>query len=408
MNETEIKKSKKIIHIGIAVFTLVIMVLSGFIYGESTIFTASKIPVNNALLVFIFVNIPTLITTFFVIAGAWYINILIHFLLHKSFNSSKRGETILTMLYSFTKYIIAIIAILVILTLWGVNSSALLASAGGLALVVGLGAQSLISDVITGVFIVFEGEFNVGDIVVIDNWRGKVLSIGIRSTRFIDIYGDVKTINNSQITTVVNKTKELSLASVTVGINYGESLIKVETIIKNEINNIKKRIPEAQEHVKYMGVAELNASSVDLLFATYCKEEHVMVVKRKINREIKLMFDRNNIEIPYQHITLEYKKDIPKEDFIDTDDIEPIQNGSDDIDFENLLINKEVVVESVINDKQVTKAEKFKPQKPKKQKKVKESNESLREIKDDLIDRMGQIQVDDDDTEDIVLQSEDK
>ncbi len=342
-----INDKKNLKHTILICIGTITIILSGFIYGEHSVFNNS-LPFKNALIQFIYSNIPTALTTYFIICSAGYINMIVHHLLHKVFNHNSRSETILKMLYSFVKYGIAIIMILICLTIWGVDSGALLASAGGLALVIGLGAQSLISDILAGVFIVFEGEFNVGDIVVIDGWRGKVISIGIRSTKFKDIYGDIKTINNSQITTVVNKTKELSMADVVVGINYSESLEKVEAIIRKEIDSMNDKIPEAEEDIKYLGVQDLNASSVDLLFITYCKEENILAAKRKMRREIKLIFDRYNIEIPYQHVTVEMKTEVEKAVIKDVE--AEYYNAKVNEDFENLLFNKETPIkESVIN-----------------------------------------------------------
>ncbi len=301
----ELIKKKFYKHFLFLVYTILIIVVSGYIYGDNSIFL-KEFKWNNAVLKYLYLNVPTIITTIFVIAGIYYVGLIVKLILENSFRQTKRGETIVNMLISFCRYVFALVGALIILSVWGVNSATLIASAGGLALIVGLGAQSLVSDVIAGVFIVFEDEFNVGDIIEIDNWRGKVLTIGIRSTKFIDIAGDIKTINNSKITSVINKTKELSLVTVVVGINYSANLKEVEEVLKNEVPSIHKNIDGAKDEVKYLGVDELNSSSVDLLFATHCQEENMLSVKRQINREIKLIFDRNNIEIPYQHITVEY------------------------------------------------------------------------------------------------------
>lgn len=349
------KTHKNAKHVVLGIIGGLTILLSGFIYGDDSVFL-HKLPIKNAVLQFIYSNIPTVLTTYFILCATSYINHAIHFSLDKLFKQNQRSETILKMLYSFTKYGLAILAIILILTIWGVDSGALLASAGGLALVVGLGAQSLIADVLAGVFIVFEGEFNVGDIVIIDGYRGKVLSIGIRSTKIRDIYGDIKTINNAQITTVINKTKELSMADVVVGINYGESIEKVEAIFRKEIKHIKAKIPEAKEEIAYLGVQDLSASSVDLLFITYCQEEHVMAVKRKMRRELKIIFDNYNIEIPYQHITIENNPEGFKSaiDFEDTEG-----NIEDTQDFENLLFNKQIPEkETMIKPKEVIVEEK--------------------------------------------------
>ncbi len=340
-------KNAKHVILGIVIFLTIIF--SGFIYGNDNVFN-NQLPIRNAVLQYLYSSIPNILTSYFILNGVGYLNYGLHYALTKAFNQNQRSETILKMLHSFTKYGLAILAILLILTVWGVNSAALITSAGGLALVVGLGAQSLISDVLAGIFIVFEGEFNVGDIVIIDNYRGKVLSIGIRTTKIRDIYGDIKTINNAQITTVINKTKELSMADVVVGINYGESLEKVEKIFKKEVKFIKDKIPETEEEVVYLGVQDLNASSVDLLFITYCKEEHVLAVKRKMRRELKLIFDRYNIEIPYQHITLE-----PRENGFESNvivDDEDDDNLDQDMDFENLLFNKAIPDKKSVIQKQ--------------------------------------------------------
>ncbi len=350
------KNHPKIKYIILGVVVLTTVILSGFLYGEDNYFlnpTFGSITFlnNNAVAKYVVGCVPKLLTSYFVISGAEITYTLVHYLLHKALNKNQRSETILKMLYSFSKYGIAIFVILVILTIWGVDSGALLASAGGLALVVGLGAQSLIADVLAGIFIVFEGEFNVGDIVIIDGYRGKVLSIGIRSTKIRDIYGDIKTINNAQITTVVNKTKELSMADVTIGINYGESIEKVEAIFKKEVKKIKAKIPEAEEEVVYLGVQDLSASSVDLLFITYCKEESVMAVRRKMRRELKLIFDNYNIEIPYQHVTLENKENGFVSAVKFDESLE--DNEEETLDFENLLFNKAIPTQTEVVEEPV-------------------------------------------------------
>lgn len=101
---------------------------------------------------------------------------------------------------------------------------AILAGIGILGLIVGLGAQPLIADVIAGLFIVFEKVFDVGDIIVVDGFRGTVKEIGIRTTQIVDVGGNVKIINNSDLKTIINMTNQLSLAICDLNIEYGESL----------------------------------------------------------------------------------------------------------------------------------------------------------------------------------------
>ena len=110
--------------------------------------------------------------------------------------------------------IIAIVAIAVILTLWGVNVVSVVAGLGILTLIVGLGCQTLIQDVISGVFIVFDDYFSVGDTVIVDGFRGKVASIGLKSTKIIDASGNIKSIPNSSISTVTNVSRLPTMVTV--------------------------------------------------------------------------------------------------------------------------------------------------------------------------------------------------
>ncbi len=282
--------------------TVVIFVFARHIYGEESVFNRNIS--SNVVLSTLYNKIPAMLMTIQIIAIAWVVSLIVRFLLTKIWARTSRGKTIAKLLSSFVKYLIAIIAIMMILNAWGVDTTTLLASAGILSLIIGLGAQSLISDIIAGVFIVFEGEFEVGDIVIIDGWRGTVDEIGIRTTKIIDWQGNIKIVNNSAIASIINQSKELSITTCVVGIDYRESIPKVELLIKNNIDRIRAAIPEIVDGPYYKGVDSLGESSVNLLFIATVKEADFYVVQRALNREIKLIFDENNVCIPYPQITI--------------------------------------------------------------------------------------------------------
>ena len=194
------------------------------------------------------------------------------------------------------------------LYLFGLNTASLLTSAGILSIVIGLGAQSLISDIIAGVFIVFEGEFRVGDIVTIGDFRGQVVEIGLRTTKIVDISNNIKIFNNASISGVLNMTKESSYASVDVGIEYGESLERVESVLSTAFPEIKKKLPEIIDGPFYKGVVELGESSVNIRILATCKEQDRIQLSRDLNREIFLLFNKNNINIPFPQVTLSHLK----------------------------------------------------------------------------------------------------
>ena len=301
-NEKKIKVGTIVTLSVLAAITITIFVLSGYIFGETSVFNQTIS--SNQFISTLFNKIPCLLRTIQIFTIAWALNIGIRYVLKRLLSKTNRGATIVKLVNSFIKYFIAIIAGFMILGAWGVNTSTLLASAGIVSLVIGLGAQSLIADIIAGMFIVFEGEFQVGDIVIIDGWRGTVDEIGIRTTKIIDWQGNIKIINNSQISSIINQSKELSVTTCVVSIDYRESIPRVELVIKNNIERIRKNIPEIIDGPYYKGVNSLGESSVDLLFIATVKESDYYVVQRALNREIKLLFDENNVSIPFPQVTL--------------------------------------------------------------------------------------------------------
>lgn len=215
-----------------------------------------------------------------------------------------KGETICRLLHNFLKYISVLALLFYCLSLFGIDTATLLASAGILTLIVGLGAQSLVSDILAGLFIIFEGEFQVGDIVTIGDWRGTVVEIGIRTTKILDGSGNIKIISNSDVTGVINMTREYSYSWVDVGIEYGESLERVESILEDEFPNIREHIPNILEGPYYKGVVSLGDNSVNIRVMVLCSESDRIQMERDLNREMKLIFDRHNISIPYPQVVV--------------------------------------------------------------------------------------------------------
>ncbi|MEG1806118.1 MAG: mechanosensitive ion channel family protein [Clostridia bacterium] len=297
--------------IGIVLFILLLALFAKQIFGETH-------PITQAVMVvFNFAEklqdkVPTLLKSVAYIVGIMVISRIVRLVLRTMLSRVHKGKSIVDLLDSFVKYFSAIICVLIILTLWGVDTTTLLASVGVLGLVVGLGAQSLISDILSGLFIIFEKTFEVDDIVVIDGFRGTVKSIGIRNTKLVDAGGDTKVVCNSDIRSIVNMTSDLSIAACDVGIEYGESLERVELILNKNLDAIKERIPSIIEGPYYKGVAALGDSCVLLKIICRCKENDKFQTARDLNREIKVLFDKNDINIPFPQVVLnqpiEFKK----------------------------------------------------------------------------------------------------
>ena len=229
---------------------------------------------------------------------------LVRFVLKKIAIPLKKGKAIVDILCSLIKYAAIIVLVFFVLKSVGVDTTAILAGIGILGLIVGLGAQPLIADILAGLFIVFEKVFDVGDIIVVDGFRGTVKEIGIRTTQIVDLGGNIKIINNSNLKTVINMTNQLSLAVCDIGIEYGESLERVESNLKANLPAIKEAIPDIKEGPFYKGVAELGDSAVVIRFVANCEEGARYQVERDMNRQFKLLFDKNNINIPFPQVVL--------------------------------------------------------------------------------------------------------
>lgn len=221
-----------------------------------------------------------------------------------------RSGTGMLLLKSFYNYFVVFLGMFFILTAWGVDSVTLLASVGLIGLVVSFGAQGLVEDILAGLFLILEKQFSVGDIVIIDGFRGVVTEIGLRTTKFLDIgNSDLKIINNKDVKNVINASVNLSTAVSDVGIAYEEDLEKVEKLIADDfLPTVKKKYSDLiGDGPTYLGVTGLADSSVNLKFVAKCKEEDRFKLGRLMNREFKLFCDRNQIDIPFPQITLNQK-----------------------------------------------------------------------------------------------------
>ena len=215
-----------------------------------------------------------------------------------------RGETVGHLFLSIIKYGGAIGVLFYCLYLFGVDSTSLLASAGVLSLVIGLGAQSLIKDIIAGIFIVFEGEFRVGDIVTIDGYRGTVMDIGLRTTKIRGGDLNIKIYNNSDITGVLNMTKEASLSFITISIEYGQDIRYVEAVLNRELPHFREKNPKLLEDPKFMGVTKLGDSGVEIMVMCKSTENDIKGVQRFMNRELLQTFYDNGINVPFTNVTI--------------------------------------------------------------------------------------------------------
>lgn len=257
-----------------------------------------------ALWVRMIVHVPSLIVTIIIIISAIAIFFILNVIIRIAFHKNQKSQTIGSLVKSCIKYVTIIVAVAAILTAWGVDVASVIAGLGILTLIVGLGCQTLIQDVISGLFIVFDDYFSVGDLVIIDGFRGTVTSIGLKTTKVTDASGNIKSITNSSITTMVNVSRLPTMVTVSFDIGFNEDLERVEGIINDNLAAITKAIPDLKEGLYYKGVTDFTAAGVSLLFLGYCAEADRFQVVRDIKREVYLLCRNNNITVPFNQITV--------------------------------------------------------------------------------------------------------
>jgi len=260
--------------------------------GTTGIFTPAKIMTAIAVIIFM-----------------WLSCTIVCFVVEKIARGRRRSETVAGLLVSVVKTISAILAVVWVLNVIGVNLAAIFASLGIVSLILGFGVQSLIEDCVTGIFIIFEGQYNIGDIIVLDNFRGTVKKISMRTTTIQDDGGNIKIINNSDIRNVQNRSNIPSYAVCDIGISYDADIREVEALVLPELEGIFERNKDVFLDVpKYSGVQLLDASSVVLRFIVLANEAKFFPAQRRLNREIKILFDDKGIEIPFNQIVVHNAK----------------------------------------------------------------------------------------------------
>lgn len=223
--------------------------------------------------------------------------------------NNHRLRSVLSITASLLKYVAFIVILCWGLSILGVNVSTIVASVGIIALVVGFSAESLIADVVTGAFMLFENQYNVGDIVEVDGFRGTVTNIGIRTTCITDPGDNVKIVNNSAMKNILNRSDKLSRSISEIAVPYATDLEKLES----EIPALMDKIYEGRTEIfkappKYLGVQELAESSVILKFVVNVDEKDIYSGARLLNRDLLLGFRSLGVECPFPQVDVHQDK----------------------------------------------------------------------------------------------------
>jgi len=205
------------------------------------------------------------------------------------------SETVMRLFLSLAEYICVIVLIFYNLYLFGVQMGTVLTSAGIMTIVVGLGANSLISDVIAGLFIIMEQEFKTGDIVTIDGFTGFVRNVGLRTTKVQDFSGSIKTFSNAKINGVLNLTDNYTTFFVTMNINVSTPVEKIEELVEKDL---KKRLEGNEDLVQgpwFSGIPEVKGNVYVISIGATSLQQKAWSLRKDIIQEMLKILKENGI-----------------------------------------------------------------------------------------------------------------
>ncbi len=224
---------------------------------------------------------------------------------------SSQYKTTMTISHSVYRYGIYAVAVVIAADIIGfgdqLSGAVVAAGIGGLA--ISFGAQSIIKDMVAGLFMMFEKQYFVGDIVKIAGYEGRVESIALRVT-YLDCKGKRVIVPNGQISDVVNYSRSNNVASLIIPTPYEENTDNIIKILEEIIEKFTKEYPElvADKKGEVLGIANFGDSSVDIELRVYVKPMEQWRAERALRLMIKKEFDQKNISIPYQQIEVRNKK----------------------------------------------------------------------------------------------------
>ncbi|WFB58603.1 mechanosensitive ion channel domain-containing protein [Paenibacillus sp. BR1-192] len=201
--------------------------------------------------------------------------------------NSRRFVTVGELLKNVTSVVCNFVMILIILSEFNFKLGPLLAGAGVLGLAIGFGAQSLVKDVITGFFIIFEDQFAVGDVIKSGEYRGTVEMIGLRTSRVRGLNGETYIIPNGMITSVTNYSLSNSLAIVDLPVKNDQQVKDTITLIQSALTGIMDRRPEVQRTPDVLGIQSLTTSEYVVRIVAECNPNAREAVERQIFTDIK-------------------------------------------------------------------------------------------------------------------------
>ena len=230
------------------------------------------------------------------------LNKLLHYQTKKVKIEIRKFNTLNSLFTNILKYLLLFIGVLVVLNSLGMPTTTIVTGLGVVGVVVGLAFQDMLKDFISGIFILIENQFSVGDTIEVGGFKGEVTFLGFKTTRIKKYTGEIMIISNRNITEVINYSKSNSLAVVEVSVSYEDDIGKVENTLKKLCEKLDSQIKELKGKIEVLGIERLDDSSVVFKITALTEPMKHFGVQRTLLKKIKLEFDKNGIKIPYPQL----------------------------------------------------------------------------------------------------------
>jgi small conductance mechanosensitive channel len=227
-------------------------------------------------------------------------------------SEKKREDTLIRIFSSFLDVLIWILTVSMILQEIGIAVGPLLAAAGIAGIAFGFGGQYLIRDLITGIFIIMENQYRIGDVVCFDGTCGSVEDISMRMTTLRDLDGVVHHVPHGEIKKVSNLSKYFARINLDIGVSYNSNLEKVIKVI-NKVGEALAKDPEWRDDIlktpQFLRVNDFAESAIIVKIAGETKSLKQWAVTGELRKRLKMAFDKEKIEIPFpQRVVHQVKK----------------------------------------------------------------------------------------------------
>lgn len=220
-----------------------------------------------------------------------------------------RAKTLESLALNVYGYILIFVFIVMVFQVFHYDATAILAGAGVVGLAVGFGAQGLVSDVVTGFFLLLEKQLDVGDYVTTGSFSGVVEQVGLRTTHLRGFDGTLHYIPNREITNLSNHSRGNMRALVDIGISYDDDIDQAISVLQQTCDKVAKENPVIIDGPNVIGVHALGASDVVIRVIAKTLNGEQYGMETKLRKAMKEALDANGIDIPFPHqVTIEKKE----------------------------------------------------------------------------------------------------